>query len=327
MDDLMNLDLYQLIGASPTASVKEIKTAYRKKALTCHPDKNPDNPKAGELFHELSRALEILIDESARAAYDKVLHARCQAKLRVRELDSKRRKFKEDLEAREEAYRLSQQGGGYSGKSDEDRLKAEIERLQKEGSKQVEEEVAFVRQKIFEQLHGHNKSAPTDCRIKLKWKVAKDDSENGGYNYDVLHRMLSKYGDIGALVISSNKNGRALVEYKEATAAEMAAQIESGLAQNPLVLELMGQAEKKTKRSATETSGSNSQQNKRLFPSAFDTNEPKTCSFLSFASAPDIFRTQPKMTDAQFETSVLDNMRRAQERKRLLEELRAEEGT
>lgn len=44
----------------------QVKKAYRKKALKCHPDKNPDNPKAAELFHQLTRALEILTDESAR---------------------------------------------------------------------------------------------------------------------------------------------------------------------------------------------------------------------------------------------------------------------
>nr|CAD7599830.1 unnamed protein product [Timema genevievae] len=44
----------------------QVKKAYRKKALTCHPDKNPDNPRAGELFHQLSRALEVLTDELAR---------------------------------------------------------------------------------------------------------------------------------------------------------------------------------------------------------------------------------------------------------------------
>lgn len=44
----------------------QIKKAYRKKALHCHPDKNPNNPKANELFHKLSQALEILTDISAR---------------------------------------------------------------------------------------------------------------------------------------------------------------------------------------------------------------------------------------------------------------------
>ena len=47
---------------------------FRKKALKCHPDKNPDDPKAAEAFHLLSKALEILTDTPARTAYDKVRH-------------------------------------------------------------------------------------------------------------------------------------------------------------------------------------------------------------------------------------------------------------
>ncbi|MEQ2316208.1 hypothetical protein AMECASPLE_030311 [Ameca splendens] len=78
-----------------------IKKAYRQKALTCHPDKNPDNPKAAELFHQLSQALEVLTDAAARAAYDKICAAKKQAEERNKKLDDKRKKIKLDLEARE----------------------------------------------------------------------------------------------------------------------------------------------------------------------------------------------------------------------------------
>lgn len=42
-----------------------------------------------------------------KAAYDQAIAARKQAKERVRQFDAKRKKFKEDLEAREEAYKKS----------------------------------------------------------------------------------------------------------------------------------------------------------------------------------------------------------------------------
>ncbi|GFV32264.1 dnaJ subfamily C member 17 [Trichonephila clavipes] len=66
MEDLMKIDLYELLNISIKAEEKEIKKAYRKKALSCHPDKNPDNPKAAELFQQLSKALEVLTDKAAR---------------------------------------------------------------------------------------------------------------------------------------------------------------------------------------------------------------------------------------------------------------------
>ena len=78
-----------------------MKKAYRQKALSCHPDKNPDNPRAAELFHQLSQALEVLTDAAARAAYDKVRKAKKQAAERTQRLDKDRKKVKLDLEARE----------------------------------------------------------------------------------------------------------------------------------------------------------------------------------------------------------------------------------
>uniref|UniRef100_A0A8C6ZE82 DnaJ homolog subfamily C member 17 n=1 Tax=Nothoprocta perdicaria TaxID=30464 RepID=A0A8C6ZE82_NOTPE len=99
--DVLQRDLYGLLGVGEKASEKEVKKAYRQKALTCHPDKNPDDPKAAEIFHQLSQALAVLTDAAARAAYDKVRKAKKQAAERTQKLDEKRKRVKLDLEARE----------------------------------------------------------------------------------------------------------------------------------------------------------------------------------------------------------------------------------
>lgn len=64
-------DHYATLGIARTASLQEIKAAYRKLALQWHPDKNPDNPKlAEEKFKEISHAFSILGDEAKRRSYD-----------------------------------------------------------------------------------------------------------------------------------------------------------------------------------------------------------------------------------------------------------------
>uniref|UniRef100_A0A673ST27 DnaJ homolog subfamily C member 17 n=1 Tax=Suricata suricatta TaxID=37032 RepID=A0A673ST27_SURSU len=99
--ELLQMDLYALLGIEEKAADREVKKAYRQKALSCHPDKTPDNPRAAELFHQLSQALEVLTDAAARAAYDKVRKAKKQAAERTQKLDERRKKVKLDLEARE----------------------------------------------------------------------------------------------------------------------------------------------------------------------------------------------------------------------------------
>jgi molecular chaperone DnaJ len=70
----MKRDYYEVLGVSRTAGDDELKKAYRKLALQCHPDKNPGK-EAEERFKELNEAYQILSDPQRRAQYDRFGHA------------------------------------------------------------------------------------------------------------------------------------------------------------------------------------------------------------------------------------------------------------
>lgn len=66
----MAKDYYATLGVAKDASPEEIKKAYRKKALECHPDRNQGNPKAEAQFKQVSEAYEVLSDDKRRKIYD-----------------------------------------------------------------------------------------------------------------------------------------------------------------------------------------------------------------------------------------------------------------
>jgi molecular chaperone DnaJ len=68
-------DYYEILGVSRTADGHEIKRAYRKLAVTYHPDRNPDDPEAPEKFREATEAYTVLKDSAKRAQYDRFGHA------------------------------------------------------------------------------------------------------------------------------------------------------------------------------------------------------------------------------------------------------------
>jgi len=69
-------DYYEILGVAQTASVEEIKSAYRKAALKWHPDRNPEHKEEAELrFRESTEAYSILSDAQKRQIYDTYGHA------------------------------------------------------------------------------------------------------------------------------------------------------------------------------------------------------------------------------------------------------------
>uniref|UniRef100_A0A7N6BGW1 DnaJ homolog subfamily C member 17 n=1 Tax=Anabas testudineus TaxID=64144 RepID=A0A7N6BGW1_ANATE len=299
--DILQIDLYGLLGIENTATTKEIKKAYRQKALTCHPDKNPDNPKAAELFHQLSQALEVLTDAAARAAYDKICAAKKQAEERNRKLDDKRKKIKLDLETRERQAEAQSQEEVQITRT----LEEEIARLREEGSRQLEEEQRLIREQIqrereaqlqqtgdYTQRSRCSKSNVTP-KLKLKWKCKKEDEANGGYSQDILLRLLQKYGDVLNVIVSSKKKGSAVVEFATVRSAELAFKNEIGLSGNPLKISwLEGQPE-----------------------------------VIAPASQPGQFvSSQGSLTNERdYESVVMMRMRQAAERQRLIEQMQRED--
>ncbi|ESN95836.1 hypothetical protein HELRODRAFT_102482 [Helobdella robusta] len=63
-------DFYDMLEVNRQASTVEIRKAFKKLALTMHPDKNRDDPDAHEKFIRLNRAYEVLKDDDLRKKYD-----------------------------------------------------------------------------------------------------------------------------------------------------------------------------------------------------------------------------------------------------------------
>ena len=311
MDRIKDLDLYLLLNVETDATEKEIKKAYRKKALKCHPDKNPDNPKAAEEFHRLSDAYEVLSDEAARKAYDTVLKARKAAEIRKRQLDSKRRKLRDELEEREkrakddaESEVLNQ---NTKGKSDEEKLAEEIERLRRRGNAMLEEEQERIRDEIEKEKKTRRDASISSSesgstlpsggtKLKVRWK---NDSD-GRYGSESLRKIFSKYGDVAEVVVmdgSGGKKGSGLVEMCTPFAADMASKIEIGFSECPLKVKLLG-AENSTKMPPRQ---------EELFPSASSTSSSAFDNELS--------------RETDFESLVMRKMRQEEERKRLMKEM------
>ncbi|KAH7855292.1 hypothetical protein Vadar_023307 [Vaccinium darrowii] len=80
------MDHYKVLGLARSASKEEIKQAFRKLALQCHPDKHTNTCKSvrdsnTRRFKQVAEAYEVLVDDRKRAEHD--LHFQQKQKTRT----------------------------------------------------------------------------------------------------------------------------------------------------------------------------------------------------------------------------------------------------
>eukprot|EP00190_Bangiopsis_sp_CCMP1999_P003932 CAMPEP_0198737256 /NCGR_PEP_ID=MMETSP1475-20131203/67773_1 /TAXON_ID= ORGANISM="Unidentified sp., Strain CCMP1999" /NCGR_SAMPLE_ID=MMETSP1475 /ASSEMBLY_ACC=CAM_ASM_001111 /LENGTH=311 /DNA_ID=CAMNT_0044501115 /DNA_START=44 /DNA_END=980 /DNA_ORIENTATION=- len=139
-------DHYAVLGLKPGASEKEVTSAYRKAALRWHPDKNPGNESARDMFAKVYTAYEVLTDSELREKYEKEKKAETYHAERTKEMDATRKRMKEDLEKKEKQASEDEANARKRKQRTEvsaemrSRMKEEIERLRKEFEREEREQ-------------------------------------------------------------------------------------------------------------------------------------------------------------------------------------------
>ncbi|SCV67829.1 BQ2448_5440 [Microbotryum intermedium] len=170
-----DVDYYALLQLDSEATEQQIRTAYRKKSLQVHPDRNRDDPTAAALFHDLTIASQVLLDPLQRASFDKLRLARQARAQRFSSLDSKRKAMAEDLERREQEFK---QRKGEEGDKKRER-QIELMRLQQDARRMKEQRLkerdGRADQERDEEVESKKEQRRKD---KLKHDLGGGDGEN-----------------------------------------------------------------------------------------------------------------------------------------------------
>ncbi|KAJ2157668.1 hypothetical protein GGF46_004338 [Coemansia sp. RSA 552] len=204
----MDLDVYELLGVSVEAGEKEVTRAYRLKALKHHPDKNRDNPNAAQLFHDIKRAYDLLLDPQQRTQYDEQRRAQLAKRQRQTALSSQRKRMKSELEREEQQARDIEQ----ARRAQDQRVREEATRFREESRREEWRHDKKLREHI-QRAHEHPEEDPDprpdeaedelDRSVRIRW------SPDRALGRDALAAVFVRYGALEEVVMApTSENAR-----------------------------------------------------------------------------------------------------------------------
>ena len=192
-------DYYKLLGIEFTATDSQIRKAYRQKSLLFHPDRAGNDPKAEQMFTQISEALEVLSDSNKRKLHDSLLLQKKQQELRFKEMDQTRQESKIKLEQRE---RLAKKQ-----KTEQETEKLKLQELKEQTRFKIKaREQMLKQQKAQSQFIIANEQAKSDaiqnanvidCTVKVSINSQQDETS--------IRNELSKYGEIERVIVGKKK--------------------------------------------------------------------------------------------------------------------------
>lgn len=287
-----HLDYYAILGLTIDASERDINKKFRALALKYHPDKNPD-PKANEIFIQAKKASEFLLNAEKRAEYDAGLRKKLQReeyeKARVQGMDDARRKMKEKLAAQERAARADVQ--------QKKRQQRDITSIREDGKRRKEQKTAEEFMKHREQMAERDGERR---QIKVKWRMSA-----ASHSDDSLYGLFKQFGQIEDVRLVEGKANSAIITFVAPASANAA--VDAHAASEDWRVSLVG--EKKPPQRAS------------IFTHNYRSgsgDQPQAATTTTAHDLPGVGAKVDKRQHSAFESSVLEQMRLASERQRML---------
>lgn len=229
--DELKFDWYAVLGCNSSSTKSFIEKAARKLFLKYHPDKTND-PKAPELFLQVQKAKEILLDDTKRKAIDdaKVIVTKRQDydNERRKNMDIRRKRMRDDLDEllRKGTNKNTNLGVSNDAKNQKN-VAADIDRLRREGASLREAVARDAESKEAYRTDGINKERKARekkeeaggglCQIKVKWKRSGQSHSD-----ESLAQLFKKFGDVEAVTMLGDKGNSAAVLFSNEVSASNA---------------------------------------------------------------------------------------------------------